>query len=196
MPRFRSPTLLLLATAALITAGCGSDNNSSSDQASQTQTQTQTQTTATTPPANQGAQTPKATKVKPAAGEADLASKPKPPKGKGNPPSNLVVQDLIVGKGKKAAAGDLVSVQYTGVLFKTGKEFDASWNGNSAGKPFQFSLGGGQVIPGWDQGLVGMRVGGRRKLIIPADLAYGAQGYPPDIPPNSALIFDIDLKKA
>jgi len=117
------------------------------------------------------------------------------PKGSGQAPAALVAQDLIVGKGKKAKAGDPVSVQYVGVLFKNGKEFDASWKGNRPGQPFQFVLGGGQVIPGWDQGVVGMKVGGRRKLIIPADLAYGAQGYPPDIPPNAALIFDIDLKK-
>jgi peptidylprolyl isomerase len=84
-------------------------------------------------------------------------------------------------------------MQYVGVLFKDGKEFDSSWaNGK---KPFQFGLGGGQVIPGWDQGLAGMKVGGRRKLIIPADLAYGAQGSPPKIGPNQALIFDIDLEK-
>jgi peptidylprolyl isomerase len=81
-----------------------------------------------------------------------------------------------------------------GVLFEDGKEFDASWqSANNKGRTFQFPLGGGQVIPGWDQGIVGMREGGRRKLIIPAELAYGAQGFPPDIPPDAALIFDVDL---
>ena len=185
--------LPVLAATALIAAGCGDDNNSSSDSVA-TQTQTQTTPTATTPPPEAAA--PKAKKVKPSAGEANPDRKPKVPKGSGNPPSKLVVQDLIVGKGKRAKAGDMVSVQYVGVLFNNGKQFDASWNGSKPGQGFQFPLGAGQVIPGWDQGVVGMREGGRRKLIIPADLAYGAQGYPPDIPPNSALIFDIDLEKA
>jgi peptidylprolyl isomerase len=190
-PRFLIPLALL--AAALIAAGCGDDN---SNNASQTTTETQTQTQTDTQPAQPAPdETPKATKVKPSPGEADLASKPQPQKGKGAAPSRLVAQDLIVGKGKKAATGDLVSVQYVGVLFDNGKEFDASWKGKRPGQPFQFQLGGGQVIPGWDQGVAGMRVGGRRKLIIPPDLAYGAQGYPPDIPANAALIFDIDLKK-
>jgi peptidylprolyl isomerase len=133
--------------------------------------------------------------VTPTAGEADLDRKPKVPKGKGDPPTKLVVQDLIVGKGTRARSGDTVSVKYVGVLFKNGKEFDASWKGGK-GQTFQFPLGAGQVIPGWDQGVVGMKEGGRRKLIIPPDLAYGAQGFPPDIPANAALIFDVDLVKA
>jgi peptidylprolyl isomerase len=135
-------------------------------------------------------------KVKPTAGEADIDTKPKVPKGSGDPPTKLVVQDLIVGKGKPAKAGDMVTVQYVGVLFSNGKQFDASWQGSKPGPGFDFPLGAGQVIPGWDQGVVGMRKGGRRKLIIPSALAYGAQGFPPDIPPDAALIFDIDLEKA
>jgi peptidylprolyl isomerase len=133
--------------------------------------------------------------VKPTAGEADIDRKPKVPRGKGDPPSTLQVQDLIVGKGKTARSGATVSVKYVGVLFENGKEFDASWKGGK-GQTFQFPLGGGQVIPGWDQGVAGMKEGGRRKLIIPPDLAYGAQGFPPDIPANAALIFDVDLVKA
>ena len=133
--------------------------------------------------------------MKPTAGEADIDRKPKVPKGKGDPPTELVVQDLIVGKGKRAQSGDTVSVRYVGVLFENGKEFDSSWK-SGKGQTFQFPLGGGQVIPGWDQGVAGMREGGRRKLIIPPELAYGAQGFPPDIPPDAALIFDIDLVKA
>jgi len=190
MSRLRFPIVLAFMTAALAAPGCGGGDSGDSTQGTVgTQTETQTPTT----PAQQGSVN--AQKVTPSAAEAGLARKPKPPKGKGNPPTALVAQDLIVGKGKKATSGDTVSVQYVGVLFDNGKEFDASWNGSRPGKPFQFALGGGQVIPGWDQGVVGMRVGGRRKLIIPADLAYGAQGYPPDIPANAALIFDIDLKK-
>jgi peptidylprolyl isomerase len=186
-------TVALVLTAALLAApGCGggSDSADTTQPATATQTETQLPATPTTPQSSV-----KAKKVKPAAAEADPASKPKPAKGKGNPPTRLVAQDLIAGQGRKATEGDTVSVQYVGVLFDNGKEFDASWNGDRPGKPFQFPLGAGQVIPGWDQGVVGMKVGGRRKLIIPADLAYGAQGYPPDIPANAALIFDIDLKK-
>jgi peptidylprolyl isomerase len=83
-------------------------------------------------------------------------------------------------------------MQYVGNSWSTGQQFDASWDRGA--QPFTFPLGAGQVIPGWDQGVVGMREGGRRKLIIPPELAYGAQGFPPDIPPNAALIFDIDLE--
>jgi peptidylprolyl isomerase len=196
MSRLRLLIVPALAGFALVVAGCGGDDNSNSNSNSNatgtatTQTQTQTTPTQTTPPEQTA---PKAKKVKPTASEADAKNKPKVPKGEGKAPSKLVVQDLIVGKGKKAKAGDVVAVQYVGVLFKNGKEFDASWS--RPGQAFQFPLGAGQVIPGWDQGVEGMKVGGRRKLIIPPDLGYGAQGYPPDIPANAALIFDIDLKK-
>ena len=88
------------------------------------------------------------------------------------------------GNGPAAKAGDQLTVQYVGVNYADGKQFDASWD---RGEPFQFQLGAGMVIPGWDQGLVGMKAGGRRELIIPPDLAYGAQGAPPDIPPNATL---------
>ena len=193
MLRTRFLYLPALVAAAVLAAGCGDDNSDSNTESATIQTQTQTTPTTTTP---QESAAPKARKVQPSAGEADIDSKPKAPKGKGDPPSKLVVQDLIVGKGKTARAGDTVTVQYVGVLFDDGKQFDASWQGGKPGEGFQFPLGAGQVIPGWDQGVVGMREGGRRKLIIPADLAYGAQGFPPDIPPDAALIFDIDLEKA
>jgi peptidylprolyl isomerase len=193
MSRFRPQFLLpLIAAIALTATGCGDDDSGSSNQAT-TETQTQTVPTETAPPPEKAA--PKAKKVKPTAGEANPNRKPKVPKGSGDPPTELVVQDLIVGKGKRAKAGDMVKVQYVGVLFNNGKQFDASWQGSRPGPGFDFPLGAGQVIPGWDQGVVGMREGGRRKLIIPADLAYGAQGFPPDIPPDAALIFDIDLEE-
>jgi peptidylprolyl isomerase len=191
LPRLRPPAVIavLLALLALAVAGCGDDNESTTaSQPAGNQT-----TTTETPPSDGSA--PEATKVKLTAGEADPDRKPKVPKGEGDPPAKLVAQDLIVGQGKAAKSGDVVSVQYVGVVFDDGKEFDASWQGKKPGPPFQFPLGGGQVIQGWDQGVIGMREGGRRKLIIPADLAYGAQGFPPDIPPNAALIFDIDLEK-
>ncbi|HVW35563.1 MAG TPA: FKBP-type peptidyl-prolyl cis-trans isomerase [Acidimicrobiia bacterium] len=99
-------------------------------------------------------------------------------------------KDLIVGKGKEAQAGQKVSVQYVGVAFSTKKQFDASWD---RGQPFNFTLGAGDVIKGWDQGVVGMKVGGRRQLVIPPDLAYGPNGYPPVIGPNETLVFVVDL---
>jgi FKBP-type peptidyl-prolyl cis-trans isomerase FkpA len=94
-----------------------------------------------------------------------------------------------VGKGAVAKAGNTVSVNYTGWL-TSGKKFDSSFD---AGKPFEFTLGQGQVIPGWDQGVAGMKVGGKRKLTIPAELGYGAQGAGGVIPPNATLIFEVEL---
>ncbi len=108
----------------------------------------------------------------------------------GSAPTRLVVKDLKTGNGAEAKSGDQVSVQYIGVLYDNGSKFDSSYD---HGQPFSFKLGGGQVIPGWDQGVAGMKVGGRRELIIPPDLAYGAQGQPPTIPANATLVFVIDL---
>ena len=130
------------------------------------------------------------------AGEPIPNKKPKVTVPQGPPPKKLVVQDLIVGKGKRAKNGPAVGVQYVGVLYNNGKEFDSSWKGNRRRNTFGFALGLGQVIAGWDQGIPGMKEGGRRRLIIPARLAYGKQGLPPKIPPNSALVFDVDLVKA
>jgi peptidylprolyl isomerase len=121
---------------------------------------------------------------------ADVGTKPTVEVPSGPPPDHLVVKDLKEGDGAEAKAGDQVTVQYVGVLYDGGKEFDSSWDRN---QPFPFTLGSGQVIPGWDQGVEGMKVGGRRELVIPPDLAYGATGQPPDIPPNATLVFVIDL---
>lgn len=121
---------------------------------------------------------------------AALKTKPKVVPPSGPPPTKLVVKDLIKGSGPAATAGSTVNVQYVGVLEKGGKQFDASWNDGS-GQPVSLPLSG--VIHGWQQGIPGMRVGGRRELIIPASLGYGAKGSPPKIPPNSALVFVIDL---
>jgi peptidylprolyl isomerase len=193
MTRTRLLTPITLWIITLAATGCGDGKSTDTSQTtSQTATTTQAQTATQPAPQSQG---PKVVRVKPSAAEADLARKPKPDKGHGSPPSRLIAEDLIVGKGKKAAGGDVVSVQYVGVLFANGKQFDASWKAGRPGRPFQFPLGSGGVIQGWEQGVPGMRVGGRRKLIIPAELAYGVQGSPPSIPPNAALIFDIDLKK-
>jgi peptidylprolyl isomerase len=106
------------------------------------------------------------------------------------PPTELVREDIVTGDGDEAQAGDQVTVQYVGVDYETGEEFDSSWENP---EPFQFELGAGEVIPGWDEGVEGMRVGGRRELVIPPDLAYGAQGQPPAIGPNATLVFVIDL---
>ena len=108
----------------------------------------------------------------------------------GPPPTQLEIEDIEVGDGAEAQAGDQLSVQYVGVLYDTGQEFDSSWD---SGQPLQLQLGAGTVIPGWEQGLEGMRAGGRRQLVIPPDLGYGAEGSPPDIPPNATLVFVIDL---
>ena len=132
-------------------------------------------------------------KVDPTPGEADINTKPKVPKGTGAAPTALKAETLIAGNGAEIKSGQQATVNYVGVLFKDGKEFDTSWGKGK--QPFQFALGSGQVIPGWDQGVLGMKVGERRRLTIPADLAYGAQGSPPKIGPNEPLIFDIDLKK-
>ncbi|WP_431952157.1 FKBP-type peptidyl-prolyl cis-trans isomerase [Actinacidiphila sp. bgisy167] len=108
----------------------------------------------------------------------------------GEPPADLVIRDIWEGDGAEAKAGQNVTVHYVGVAFSTGEEFDASWNRNS---PFTFPLGGGRVIKGWDQGVQGMKVGGRRELTIPAHLAYGNQSPSPLIKPGETLIFVVDL---
>jgi peptidylprolyl isomerase len=129
---------------------------------------------------------------KPAAISTDLKHKPRIPKPAGRPPGKLVVRDIVKGSGRAARPRDRLSVQYVGVSYSTGDQFDASWD---RGEPFSFQLGAGMVIPGWDRGLVGMRVGGRRELTIPPRLAYGPQGQPPAIGPNETLVFVIDLRK-
>ena len=108
----------------------------------------------------------------------------------GEPPAALQVTDIWAGDGPEATAGDTVKVHYVGVAFSTGEEFDSSWN---RGDPLQFRLGIGQVIAGWDQGVQGMRVGGRRQLVIPPHLAYGDRGAPGAIAPGETLIFVCDL---
>jgi peptidylprolyl isomerase len=121
---------------------------------------------------------------------AALGSKPKVVPPSGPAPKTLVVKDLIKGTGPAATPSSTVTVQYVGVLYKNGKEFDSSWSHPGA-QPIQLPLSG--VIQGWQQGIPGMRVGGRRELIIPASLGYKAAGSPPKIPPNAPLVFVIDL---
>jgi peptidylprolyl isomerase len=108
----------------------------------------------------------------------------------GDPPADLVIEDITVGEGDEARAGQFATVHYVGVSHSNGAQFDASWD---RGEPFAFALGGGQVIAGWDQGVQGMRVGGRRTLTIPPHLGYGARGAAGVIKPNETLIFVVDL---
>jgi peptidylprolyl isomerase len=177
--------------AALLIAGCGSSgstgtispgNENSSDSALATATSS-TPAAATTPPA--------ATVKTPASGPLSKEPTVTPPPG--SAPTKLVTKEIITGTGPEAKAGQSVTVNYVGVLYKGGTVFDASWKRNET---FPFVLGKGQVIPGWDQGVAGMKVGSRRELIIPAELAYGAKGSPPTIPPNAALVFVVDLLAA
>jgi peptidylprolyl isomerase len=169
------PTLLRAAVAALacvvLLAGCGGGDDT---------------TEAKNQPSPNEPQPPAATPETP----KELQTKPKVGNPSGPPPKQLEKEDLITGTGATATAGKQLTVNYVGVLFESGKEFDASWERK---QPFPFTLGQGMVIPGWDKGLEGMKVGGRRKLTIPPDQAYGEQGSPPTIGPNETLVFVIDL---
>ncbi len=117
--------------------------------------------------------------------------KPEVPVPSGQAPSyQLEIEDIVFGDGEEAVAGHVVEVHYVGVSWKNGKQFDASWD---RGDTFKFGLGKGQVIPGWDQGVAGMRVGGRRRITIPPNLAYGKRGAGGVIGPDETLVFVVDL---
>ena len=174
----RAHTIALLVTAALVIPACGNGDKS-----------------VATAPATTTAAAPDVTTTATSTSAArtiskDLDSKPEIPKPSGPPPTKLVIKDIVKGKGKTAKRGRNVTVQYVGVSWSTGQQFDASWDN---GQPFQFQLGTPQIIQGWNRGVRGMREGGRRELIIPPDLGYGAQGSPPVIAPNETLVFVIDL---
>jgi peptidylprolyl isomerase len=169
--RIRLLIFALLAVVATGLAGCGSSTAPGVQLApSGGATQASIPTTPKPPPA--------------------LASKPVVAVPTTPPPTKLVTKDLVPGTGQTVKSGQTVTVNYVGVLYKTGKEFDSSWSRN---QPSTFPLTPGGVISGWVQGIPGMKVGGRRELIIPAGLAYGKTGRPPTIPPNSALVFVVDL---
>jgi len=136
----------------------------------------------------QGQTKPSATKKPPTKGSAPATAKTATPAKTITTPSGLQYKDLVEGTGVTPKVGDVVVVHYTG-RFTNGKVFDTS-----VGKrPFEFALGRSQVIKGWDEGVGSMKVGGKRKLIVPANLAYGSQGYPGVIPPNSTLVFMVQL---
>ncbi len=162
------PIALIALCAVLAFAGCGSSSDSSTGSSEST-----------------GSTTAETTSESPAE-----KTKPKVTVPTGPPPKKLEVKELEEGSGAEAKSGDEVTVQYVGVDYKNGKEFDSSWSRN---EPFPLTLGAGSVIPGWEQGIEGMKVGGRRELIIPPELAYGEAGYPPAIAPNETLVFVIDL---
>jgi len=122
----------------------------------------------------------------------DSAVKPVITVPKGEPPTELVTEDLIDGDGDEATTGKQVTVDYSGISWSSGREFDASWNRNDT---FSFGLGAGQVISGWDQGVAGMKVGGRRRITIPPQMAYGSGGAGGVIGPNETLIFVVDLRE-
>lgn len=161
--------LTILACAALAIAGCGSDDDDTTSDSTQAE--------------GNAAQVEQA---------ADTSGRTKPEVAvpDGEPPAQLEETELIEGTGKEAKSGDEVTVQYVGVGYESEEEFDSSWSRN---EPFPFTLGAGEVIPGWDQGVAGMKVGGRRELVIPPELAYGEAGSPPVIGPNETLIFVVDL---
>lgn len=174
-----------LAALALFAAGCGDDKDSGS---ASTGTNSATAPAAETTPAEPEATTGQAPAVPNA---KDLNSKPEITKPDSDPPTSLIKEDLVVGKGPAVKKGQLASMQYVGMSWSTGEEFDSSWSRGA--QPFQFPLGQGQVITGWDEGIPGMKVGGRRILVIPPDQGYGPAGSPPAIGPDETLIFVVDL---
>ncbi len=172
------PVALLCVLAALGLAACGGDDEDGGE-------------TAAAPTAEEQAEAPEPTPAEQREALEDTSTKPEIPRPTGSPPRKLEKEDIVRGKGPAAKAGDTVTVHYVGVAFSTGEEFDASWD---RGDPFVFPLGAGQVIPGWDTGVVGMKRGGRRMLTIPPEQAYGPQGTPDgSIGPNETLVFVIDL---
>jgi peptidylprolyl isomerase len=187
----RAATAALLAAVALGAGGCGGDNVDPIEQSVKQQEQLAAQAATTTTAATTTPAAPAGATIQKLDISADLKKKPAIARPSGDPPTKLYSRDIVKGKGNAAKTGDSVSVQYVGVAFSTGEQFDASWDRPD---PFQFQLGQQMVIKGWDEGVVGMRPGGRRLLVIPPDLAYGAQGQG-SIGPNETLLFVIDLKK-
>ena len=185
-----------LAVACIGLAACGGGTKTASIPSggeTATSASVDTATTETT-----AAKAP--TFAKPTAGVKKLADgvgastkkRPKLGKPSGEPPKALTVVDIVKGTGAGAQSGDTLTVDYDGWSWSTGGEFDASWK---TGQPFPVTLGQNSVIQGWEQGLIGMKQGGRRMLVIPPDLGYGSQGSPPKIKPNETLVFVIDLRK-
>lgn len=168
---------MTLAAASLI-ASCGSGGSSSSIGVGQEPKVAETLAKSS----------PSASPATPTSGPLSKEPKVTPPKGP--PPSKTVTTEIIRGTGAEAKVGNPIVVNYVGALYANGTVFDSSWTRE---QPFSFTLGTHATIPGWEKGIVGMDVGGRRELIVPPAEAYGAEGKPPKVPPNETLIFVIDL---
>jgi peptidylprolyl isomerase len=181
------PVLAALGAAAVI-AGCGSGGSNTITVGNQNKDDNALITATTPAKTSSTASTPTTAAKTPTSGPLSKEPSVTPPSGP--PPTKLVVKDIVKGTGAEAKLGKSITVNYVGVLYKGGKQFDSSWK---RGEPATFSLAEGQLIEGWTQGIPGMKVGGRRELVVPASLAYGAKGSPPTIPPNAPLVFVIDL---
>ena len=155
------PLLLILIGLTVFVAACGTDSSSETAEATETSS------------------------------DQDTGTKPVIEVPDGDPPVELLIEDLVVGDGDEAVAGAIIDVDYVGVSWSNGQEFDASWE---RGAPFSFPLAAGQVIAGWDEGVQGMRVGGRRQITIPPEMAYGSAGAGGLIGPDETLIFVVDLR--
>ena len=170
--------ILSVATAGILLLGCGNDGGESAATDSSTEIPTSIEIVPTPTPAGD-------------IDNADLSVKPLVTIPSSSPPTELLIEDLVVGSGSPVGVGDFLIMDYVGVSYSTGLQFDASWD---RGSPFPFELGAGRVIQGWDQGIVGMSVGGRRSLTIPPELAYGENGSGSgSIGPNETLVFVVDL---
>ncbi len=184
----RGRVIALLSVAAIGLGACGDDEGGGADLVPAIPAGASTETTPASPSTSTTGKPFSLASIKVS---KDTSKKPTITKPTGDPPADLVQKDIVVGKGAAAADGDSLSMHYLGALFD-GEQFEASWD---AGKPFDFELGAGNVIAGWDEGIKGMKAGGRRLLVIPAEKAYGAQGSGSSIPPDSTLIFVVDLLK-
>lgn len=177
--------LIICASLALAAAGCGSDSSTSSPPSLLVEQEAVEAKEAREAKKKSGEDKARIKKEEEA---AEAIPDPKVPSGP--PPKELVIKDLKKGSGATAKVGDEVSVEYVGVVYKTKERFDATWG---SGEPFTFKLGAQEVIKGWDQGIVGMQVGGERELIIPPNLAYGPEAIYPNIQAYSTLVFLVKL---
>ncbi len=188
MSRLRNWAPVVLSASALGLAGCGSSPTTPTTATTATTAASSTTTSSVAAAGSSGIASIPAPDRSPAGSAGTAPTVVVPP---GAPPTQLESADLIVGTGAAAAAGDNITVQYVLATYSARKVIQSSWTG----QPFQFTLGEGQVIPGWDKGVVGMKVGGRRELIIPPSLGYGDQSQGPGIAANDTLVFVVDLLK-